>query len=86
MLIGFPPLQFATTDLSAIAHNLDEQEQEERYDDEDRPRGSTNMDDTGKQYGCLPQGDVRLTEDIYAGFFSVQVLENALQVWGLTYV
>ncbi|KAJ3558022.1 hypothetical protein NM688_g1160 [Phlebia brevispora] len=57
---------YTAADLSQIAHKLDEQEQQERYDDEHRPRASTNMDDTG--------------------FFSVQVLEEALQVWGLTLV
>ena len=48
--------KFTTTDLAHIAHNLDEQEQLERYDDEHRPRASTNMDDTGvwrsTQYEC----------------------------------
>ncbi|KAJ3803030.1 Josephin-domain-containing protein [Lentinula aff. detonsa] len=53
---------FSASDLSEIAHNLDNLEG--IYTTENLSLTSQNMDDTG--------------------FFSVQVLENALDVWGLS--
>lgn len=57
---------FTAPDLSQFARKLDILEESSRYDDANRARTSTNMDDTG--------------------FFSVQVLEEALNVWNLSLV
>ncbi|KAG1870159.1 Josephin-domain-containing protein [Suillus subalutaceus] len=57
---------FSAPDLSEFARKLDALEQSSRYDDANRARTSTNMDDTG--------------------FFSVQVLEEALNIWNLSLV
>ncbi len=65
------------SDLSTIAQSLDSLEV---HVDQGRVgRESANMDDTGvctlifSCYRCVKWG---------VGFFSVQVLENALNVWG----
>lgn len=57
---------FTAPDLSEFARKLDALEESSRYDDANRARTSTNMDDTG--------------------FFSVQVLEEALNIWNLSLV
>lgn len=57
---------FTAPDLSEFARKMDTLEESSRYDDANRARTSTNMDDTG--------------------FFSVQVLEEALNVWNLSLV
>lgn len=57
---------FTAPDLSVFARKLDTLEESSRYDDANRARTSTNMDDTG--------------------FFSVQVLEEALNIWNLSLV
>lgn len=57
---------FTAPDLSEFARKLDALEESSRYDDVNRARTSTNMDDTG--------------------FFSVQVLEEALNIWNLSLV
>ncbi|KAF5370893.1 hypothetical protein D9758_002032 [Tetrapyrgos nigripes] len=71
---------FTAPDLSEIALQLDQLE--ENYDNDHQPGSSSNMDDTGMPFSShwisIFNGD--------KGFFSVQVLENALQVWGLSLV
>lgn len=73
--------QFTAPDLSAIARELDQLE--ESYDDDNSGRESTNMDDTGtfEQY----RSNLACNDISASGFFSVQVLEDALKVWGLKY-
>ena len=75
--------QFSAPDLSSIAHSLDELEGS--FDDNNHSSTSTNMDDTGTYdlASCLSPSLICCG---LPGFFSVQVLEKALQVWGLTYV
>ena len=72
--------QFTTPDLSAIAASLDALEVS--YNTSAAGTSSTNMDDTGLPH---PLFSGRLLTS-HLGFFSVQVLENALDVWGLRYV
>ena len=72
--------QFTAPDLSTIASSLDSLEEE--YDEGRAGRASTNMDDTGIAflvYMSSPNNPL-------AGFFSVQVLDKALDVWGLRFV
>jgi hypothetical protein len=74
-------IQFTPPDLAEIAHELDQLEQ--NYDEGSRQGRSTNMDDTGAMWlgGWL----WRLTDQGRIGYFSVQVLENALKnAFGLT--
>jgi ataxin-3 len=54
---------------------------EESYDDANTGNNSTNMDDTGPSPFCL--GLLSADQHFLSGFFSVQVLEKALNVWGL---
>jgi Ataxin-3 len=76
-LINEPTQQFTPSDLSTLAQSVDSLEQD--VDQGRVGRASANMDDTGTPVfsylilKCKPS---------CAGFFSIQVLENALNVWG----
>lgn len=77
--------QFTAPDLSTIAHSLDNLEDD--YDEDHRAQESMNMDDTGLHslvVHALPFTQIQCAP--HSGFFSIQVLEKALQVWGLKYV
>ncbi|KXN92436.1 Ataxin-3 [Leucoagaricus sp. SymC.cos] len=63
---------FTAPDLSEIARKLDLLE--DQYNTESQRDGSKNMDDTG----------ILLTDK--SGFFSVQVMEEAIEVWGLNLI
>jgi hypothetical protein len=54
------------------------------YDtDSNAVNSSTNMDDTGI---CAHETPSSFGVDGFVGFFSVQVLDKALEVWGLKYI
>ena len=76
-------MQFTAPDLASIAGTFDAMEQDALEGNEHS--ASTNMDDTGMTSTlvvCLI-----LTHMIrIQGFFSVQVMDRALDVWGLKYV
>lgn len=59
-------------------------ELEESYDDANMGQTSTNMDDTGACVAVVYSNYCTLKDR--TGFFSVQVLERALNVWGLACV
>lgn len=73
-------LKFSASDLSDIARTLDVLE--ESYDFSNTGNSSTNMDDTGNS--CLVFCYFETWR--FIGFFSVQVLDKALEVWGLKYI
>ncbi|KAH0827881.1 Josephin-domain-containing protein [Lanmaoa asiatica] len=73
-------VQFTAPDLSELANHLDHLEQS--YNEGIRGQASANMDDTGT-FLDLYNWD---SSYYFPGFFSVQVLEDALHVWGLSLV
>ena len=71
-------MQFTAPDLAAIAQSFDTLERDALGGEE---RASTNMDDSGAYGGDTYQKGAHLRTS--AGFFSIQVIEKALEVWGL---
>jgi ataxin-3 len=78
---------FDPSQLAEIAKQLDELERSQLDDDawRNRDTASFNMDDTGeldRRFHAPDSADLCMT----VGYFSVSVLERALEVWGLSLI